>query len=141
LAVAALALLPSVALLTSCGESKKAAEVRSCLNSPVPFLEAKHGSPRTNMHLELEVTCQPARPFELSEVETSQDSSVIGIEKGGTDTCVHRKFSSRGQKCALEIFFEPGIEKPGLYDTFFVFQYAHELEQYATRIGARITAQ
>jgi hypothetical protein len=112
--------------------------VGNCITGPPPkYLEQSEGQPRVHVHLELEVSCSPTHPFELSEVETSADSSVIGVEKGGVDTCIHKAFKAKGERCTTEMFFEPR-NAAGPYDTYVVFQYAGEKETYVTRVDGRI---
>jgi hypothetical protein len=129
-------LLLGAGILASCGHAASAV-ISDCIKGPANYLERNEGQPRVHIRLELEVSCHPAHSFELSEVETSADSSVIGIEKRGSDTCIHKEFKARGEKCTIEMFFEPK-NPAGPYDTYVTFQYAGETATYITRVDGYI---
>jgi len=138
---AAVATLLSVAVgIAACGGSAASALVTDCMTSPAKYLERTEGQPRLHFSLDLEVSCTPKRPFQFSEVEASVDSSVIGIEAGGLNTCLHREFKARREKCSIELFFESN-KPPGPYDTFLTFQYAGETLTYITRVAGYIAKQ
>jgi hypothetical protein len=123
--------------LVSCGSKTPVAMISNCFTSPLRYLEPKEGQPRVRVDLELVVSCNATHPFELSEVATSGDSPVLGIEQGGVDTCLHKQFKTRGERCTLQMFFDPR-NQPGPYETIITFQYAGENETYIARVSGYI---
>ncbi|HSZ05713.1 MAG TPA: hypothetical protein VK778_11035 [Solirubrobacteraceae bacterium] len=127
-------LLLVAAAIAGCGATASA-DVKDCLaSSPVSF-EQTQGQPRTYKDLELTVSCSPGHSFELTELKEGEDYPVLAVQHGGKDTCLHRRFKAKGERCVLELAFEPS-NKPGAYSTYFYFQYAGEDETFiATATG------
>jgi len=122
----AVLLMLAVAGVVGCGATTSA-DVKNCLSSSVVSLEKRQGEPRTYDNLELTVSCSPKHPFELAEVSESGDYPVLAVHRGGTNTCLHRLLKAKGDKCAIELEFDPG-NQPGDYATDIYFQYAKENE-------------
>ena len=120
-AVLAGSLLLAAAGVVGCGATATA-DVSNCLaGSPVSF-ERSQGDPRTYHDLELTVSCSPTHPFELAEVSEGGDYPVLAVQRNGKNTCLHRQFKAKGEKCAIEIAFEPN-NQPGDYGTDIYFGY------------------
>jgi hypothetical protein len=122
-----------------CGGATTSAYVSNCLSSSLVSFERTQGEPRTDQNLELTVSCDPKRPFELSEVSESGDYPVLAVQHGGTDTCLHRQLKAKGEKCAIQVSFEPK-NGPGQYATEIFFQYAGENETFIARVSGSIAA-
>ena len=114
------------------------AYVGNCLGASVVAFQSKQGDPRIYQNLDVTVSCNPKHPFELSEVSESGDYPVLAVQRGGTDTCLHRQFKAKGEKCAIQVAFEPN-SKPGEYATLIFFQYAHENETFITAVAGNIS--
>jgi hypothetical protein len=127
-------LLLVVAAITGCGATASA-DVKDCLASAPLSFEQTQGEPRTYRDLELTVSCNPRGSFELTELSEGEDYPVLAVRHGGRDTCLHRQFKAKGERCVLELAFEPS-NNPGAYSTYFYFQYAGERETFiATATG------
>lgn len=120
------------------------AEVTNCITgeNPHDFGGRPEGSPKVLYDLELEVSCKPAHAFKLNaptadEVEGIGNESVLGIQSGGTDTCTGRNFTTQGEKCKVEVFFDPN-HLHGSYATILTFQYEAMEEKWLTALFGEI---
>lgn len=121
-----------------------AAEVTNCITGekPYDFGGKPEGSPKVFHELALEVSCEPAHAFKLkaptaNEVEGIGNESVLGIKAGGTDTCTGRSFTTQGEKCKVEVFFDPNNPHAS-YATILTFPYEAIEEAWLTSIVGEI---
>jgi hypothetical protein len=128
--------LLAAAAIAGCGATASA-DVKDCLaSSPLSF-EQKQGAPRTYKDLELTVSCSPKHSFALAELSEGGDYPVMAVQRGGKDTCLHRQFKAKGERCVLELAFAPS-DGPGPYWTYIYFQYAGEHETLIATVTGRI---
>ena len=134
----AAALALSATGVVGCAATTTTADVRDCLvGSPLSFAR-RQGEPRAYGNLELTVSCSPKHPFELSEVSEGGDYPVLAVQRGGRNTCLHRRFKARGERCAVEVTFAPN-NGLGRYWTEVYFQYAGEDEVFIATVTGDIT--
>ncbi len=62
---------------------------------------------------------------------------MLAVQHGGKDTCLHRQFKAKDEKCTIAVMFEPS-GRPGAYETDIYFQYAKENETFIARVTASI---